>query len=150
MRAVVQRVSQAKVTVEGKITGAIDHGLCVLIAAGRDDDEGDARYLVDKIINLRIFADDSGRMNRTVFDIGGGVLAVSQFTLYGDVRKGRRPAFTAAMEPGRAEELYDFFVEKLRASGLSKVGTGVFRATMAVDISNDGPVTILLDSKKLF
>jgi D-tyrosyl-tRNA(Tyr) deacylase len=150
MRAVVQRVSRASVTVDGEVTGEIGQGLCVLVGAGDEDDEKDVRYLADKIANLRIFADEAGKMNRSVLDIDGGVLAVSQFTLYGDARKGRRPAFVKAMEPKRAEELYDRFVDALRAAGVDRVGTGVFRAMMDVELVNDGPVTILLDSKKLF
>ena len=150
MRAVVQRVSRAQVTVAGEVTGAIERGLCVLVGAGHGDAESDAQYLVDKIANLRIFADADDKMNLSVLDIQGGVLAISQFTLYGDARKGRRPAFTAAMEPGAAEALYDYFVQRLTAAGITKVGNGRFRHTMAVELVNDGPVTLLLDSKKLF
>ena len=156
MRAVVQRVSRASVTVKADAggaaerVGAIDTGLCVLIAAGKDDAESDVQYMVSKIVNLRIFADDEGRMNRSVLDVGGGVLAVSQFTLYGDARKGRRPAFVDALEPGEAERLYELFVERLRACGIVRVEAGVFRATMEVELVNDGPVTILIDSKKTF
>lgn len=137
-------------TVDGETTGQIEAGLCVLIGAGEGDSEDDARYIADKIANLRIFADDDGKMNRSVLDIGGGVLAVSQFTLYGDARKGRRPSFVHALEPAEAERLYQYVVEQLRAAGVSHVGTGVFRAMMQVELVNDGPVTILLDSRKAF
>ncbi len=150
MRSVVQRVSRARVTVEGKETGAIERGLLVLIGAGAGDAVADVAYTVDKIANLRIFADDAGKMNRSVLDVGGGVLAVSQFTLYGDARKGRRPAFVDALEPVAAEKLYQDVVAGLRAAGVAQVATGVFRADMEVELVNDGPVTILLDSRKAF
>lgn len=150
MRAVVQRVRRASVTVDGAITGAIDQGLMVLVGAGQGDGEADAAYLADKIVNLRIFADDAGKMNRSVLDLGGGVLLVSQFTLYGDARKGRRPAFLDALEPVAAEALYQRTVDAVRALGVPRVATGVFRADMQVELVNDGPVTILLDSKKQF
>jgi D-tyrosyl-tRNA(Tyr) deacylase len=150
MRAVIQRVSEARVTVDGRVTGEIQAGLCALIGAGQDDESSDARYLVDKIANLRIFTDEAGKMNRSVLDIGGGVLAISQFTLYGDARKGRRPSFVHAMEPGRAEELYEEVVAGLKSAGIEKVGKGVFGADMKVALVNDGPVTILLDSSKAF
>ncbi|HTM21967.1 MAG TPA: D-aminoacyl-tRNA deacylase [Kofleriaceae bacterium] len=150
MRAVVQRVSRAQVTVDGRVVGAIGPGLCVLVGAGQGDGPEDVRATVDKIVNLRIFADGEGKMNRSVVDVGGGVLAVSQFTLYGDARKGRRPAFVDALEPVAAQALYEQVVAGLRAAGVREVATGVFRATMAVELVNDGPVTILLDSKKLF
>lgn len=150
MRAVVQRVSRASVTVDGEVTGEIDAGLCVLIGAGAGDTNADVDYIVGKIANLRIFADDDGKMNLSVLDIEGGVLAISQFTLYGDARKGRRPAFVHALEPKQAEELYDSVVERLREAGVGHVGTGVFRAMMQVELVNDGPVTILLDSRKGF
>jgi D-tyrosyl-tRNA(Tyr) deacylase len=150
MRAVVQRVSRAQVTVEGQVVGSIGPGLCVLIGAGKEDGPDDVRSTVDKIVNLRIFPDGDGKMNRSVLDTGGEVLAVSQFTLYGDARKGRRPAFIDALEPVAAQALYEQVVDGLRAAGVGKVATGVFRATMAVELVNDGPVTILLDSKKLF
>jgi D-aminoacyl-tRNA deacylase len=150
MRAVVQRVSRASVTVEGRITGAIDAGLLVLLGAGAGDGANDLAYIVDKIVHLRIFADDAGKMNRSVVDVGGGVLVVSQFTLYGDARQGRRPAFTGALEPIAARALYDQSLVALRAAGVARVEAGEFAADMKVDLSNDGPVTILLDSRKLF
>lgn len=150
MRAVVQRVSRAKVTVEDRVTGAIEHGLLVLLAAGAGDAAQDLAYIVDKIVNLRIFADDAGKMNRSVLDVRGGVLVVSQFTLYGDVRQGRRPAFTGALEPVAAKALYEESLVALRAAGVPQVAAGEFAADMQVELVNDGPVTILLDSRKLF
>lgn len=150
MRAVVQRVTRASVTVDGEITGAIEAGLLVLLGAGHGDGASDLAYLVDKIVNLRIFADEAGKMNRSVLDIGGGVLVVSQFTLYGDARKGRRPAFTDAMEPVAAKALYLQSLEALRQAGVARVEAGVFAADMKVELLNDGPVTILLDSRKGF
>jgi D-aminoacyl-tRNA deacylase len=150
MRAVVQRVSRAQVTVDGREVGAIGRGLCVLLGAGRGDGEAEVAYMIEKIAHLRIFPDDAGKMNRSVLDIGGGVLAVSQFTLYGDARKGRRPAFIDALEPGAAEALYEAFLSGLRRAGVAEVASGVFRADMAVELVNDGPVTILLDSSRTF
>ena len=150
MRAVIQRVTRAKVTVDGQITGAIDAGLLVLLGAGDGDTEADLGYIVDKTANLRIFADAAGKMNRSVLDIGGGVLVVSQFTLYGDARTGRRPAFTSALEPVRARALYEQALDALRRAGVAQVQAGVFAAVMAVELVNDGPVTILLDSRKAF
>lgn len=150
MRAVVQRVTRASVTVDGEITGAIEAGLLVLLGAGHGDGASDLAYLVDKIVNLRIFADEAGKMNRSVLDLGGGVLVVSQFTLYGDARKGRRPAFTDAMEPVAAKALYLQSLEALRQAGVARVEAGVFAADMKVELVNDGPVTILLDSRKGF
>jgi D-aminoacyl-tRNA deacylase len=150
MRAVVQRVTHASVTVEGRRVGAIDAGLLVLLGAGHGDGADDLAYLVDKIVNLRIFADEAGKMNRSVLDLGGGVLVVSQFTLYGDARRGRRPAFTDAMEPVAARALYEQSLEALRRAGVGRVEAGVFAADMKVELLNDGPVTILLDSKKGF
>jgi D-tyrosyl-tRNA(Tyr) deacylase len=150
MRAVIQRVRRAQVTVAGEVVGAIEHGLCVLLGAGAGDGDADLAYVVDKLVNLRIFADDAGKMNRSVLEVGGGVLLISQFTLYGDVRKGRRPAFVDALEPVAAERLYDQAVAAVRAAGVTRVATGVFRADMQVELINDGPVTILVDSKKQF
>ncbi len=150
MRAVVQRCRRAAVTVDGAVVGAIEQGLVVLLGAGKGDGDGDLAYMVDKIVNLRIFADDAGKMNRSVLDVGGGVLLVSQFTLFGDVRRGRRPAFLDAMDPGPAEALYERAVLAVRTAGVARVATGVFRADMQVELVNDGPVTIMLDSKKHF
>ena len=150
MRAVIQRCRRGSVTVAGEVVGAIDHGLVVLLGAGRGDGEADVAYVVDKLVNLRIFADDEGKMNRSVLDVAGGVLLISQFTLYGDTRKGRRPAFVDALEPGPAEALYERAVAATRAAGVVRVATGVFRADMQVDLVNDGPVTILIDSRKQF
>jgi D-tyrosyl-tRNA(Tyr) deacylase len=149
MRAVVQRVSRAKVTVAGEITGHIGQGLLVLLGIGQEDTEAGADYLADKIIGLRIFEDDVGKMNRSVAEVGGAVLAVSQFTLYGDVRKGKRPSFDDAARPEMARTLYERFVSRVRASGL-RCETGRFQEMMEVELVNDGPVTILLDSEKLF
>jgi len=150
MRAVVQRCRRGSVTVADTVVGAIDHGLVVLLGAGRGDTEVDLQYVVDKLVNLRIFADDDGKMNRSVLEVGGGVLVISQFTLYGDVRKGRRPAFVDALEPVAAEALYDRAVIALTKAGVTRVATGVFRADMQVELVNDGPVTILIDSRKEF
>ena len=150
MRAVVQRCRRGSVTVAGEVVSAIDHGLVVLLGAGRGDAEADVAYVVDKLVNLRIFADDDGKMNRSVLDVAGGVLLISQFTLYGDTRKGRRPAFVDALEPGPAEALYERAVAATRAAGVARVATGVFRADMQVELVNDGPVTILIDSRKQF
>lgn len=150
MRAVVQRVSHASVTVEGQRVGEIEAGLLVLLGAGAGDVQSDLEYIVDKLVNLRIFADDAGKMNRSVLDIGGGVLVVSQFTLYGDARKGRRPSFIDALEPGAAKALYEQSLVALRAAGVARVAAGVFAADMKVDLRNDGPVTMLLDSRKQF
>lgn len=149
MRAVVQRVSRAKVTVNGEISGEIGVGLLILLGVGRDDREADATYLAEKICGLRIFEDDQGKMNRSVVDVGGSVLAVSQFTLYGDVRRGKRPSFDAAAPPEKARMLYEFFVERIHATGL-KCETGRFQEMMQVALVNEGPVTILLDSGKGF
>jgi D-tyrosyl-tRNA(Tyr) deacylase len=150
MRAVVQRVSRAEVRVAGEITGKIGEGLCVLVAAGKDDTPADVDALVEKVVNLRIFEDAEGRMNRSLLDTGGGLLAVSQFTLFGDARKGRRPSFVDAMEPVAAERLYESFVTAARAAGVAQVETGRFRAMMEVDLVNWGPVTILVDTRKTF
>ncbi|MGE5186564.1 MAG: D-aminoacyl-tRNA deacylase [Acidobacteriota bacterium] len=150
MRAVVQRVARASVTVEARVTGSIERGLLVLLGAGAGDTPADLAYIVDKVANLRIFPDDAGKMNRSVLDVGGGVLVVSQFTLYGDARQGRRPAFTGALEPVAAKALYEQGVNALRAAGVARVETGEFAADMKVELVNDGPVTILLDSRKVF
>ncbi len=149
MRAVIQRVSRAAVRVDGETTGEIGLGLLALLGVGQGDSEPDASYLADKVAGLRIFEDANGKMNLSVGDVGGGVLVVSQFTLYGDVRKGRRPSFDAASRPDEADRLYQHFCLLLRAKGLT-VQTGVFQAMMDVELINEGPVTILLDSKKLF
>jgi D-tyrosyl-tRNA(Tyr) deacylase len=149
MRAVVQRVSRARVTVNGETTGEIGLGLLVLLGVGKDDTRVEADYLAEKIIGLRIFEDAGGKMNLGVLDISGGVLVVSQFTLYGDVRRGKRPSFDAAAPPQQARELYEYFVEKICAAGL-RCGTGRFQEMMQVELVNDGPVTILLDSAKRF
>jgi D-tyrosyl-tRNA(Tyr) deacylase len=149
MRAVVQRVSRAKVTVNDWTAGEIGLGLLVLLGVGQADTEADAIYLADKIAGLRIFEDGDGRMNRSVLDVGGSVLAVSQFTLYGDVRRGKRPSFDAAAPPDPARQLYEFFVERLRQAGL-RCETGRFQEMMQVELVNEGPVTILLDSQKAF
>ena len=149
MRAVVQRVSRAQVTVNAEVVGKIGRGLLVLLGVAREDTEKDADYLADKIGGLRIFEDENGRMNLDVAAIDGAVLVVSQFTLYGDVRRGKRPAFDAAAAPERARQLYEYFVERIRAAGLG-CQTGRFQEMMQVELVNDGPVTILLDSTKAF
>ncbi len=149
MRSVIQRVKVARVIVEGRRVGEIGPGLVVLLGVGREDNEKDIAYLVEKIINLRIFDDKDGRMNLSLPEVGGEILVVSQFTLYGDCRKGRRPSFDEAASIGRALELYNKFIESLREKGL-KVETGEFQARMLVEIHNDGPVTFVLDSKKQF
>ena len=149
MRAVVQRVSRARVVVDGQVTGAIDAGVAVLLGVGREDTHDDAAYIAEKIAHLRIFEDETGKMNRSLLDTAGAALLVSQFTLYGDARKGRRPGFDQAAPPEQANALYEECVRALRAFGV-RVETGVFRAHMAVELTNDGPVTILLDSAKLF
>ena len=149
MRAVVQRVTRASVKVAGTIAGEIGAGLLVLLGVAQDDTEADADYLVDKVAGLRIFEDADGKMNRPVAEAGGAVLAVSQFTLFGDVRRGKRPSFDAADRPEQAVRLYEYFVARIRAAGL-RCETGRFQEMMQVELVNDGPVTILLDSKKLF
>jgi len=149
MRAVVQRVSRASVKVGEEFTGRIGEGLLVLLGVAQDDTESDSNYLAEKVAGLRIFEDDEGKMNRSVIDIGGAVLAVSQFTLFGDARKGKRPSFDAAARPGRARELYEHFVARITELGL-RCETGRFQEMMEVELVNQGPVTILLDSKKLF
>jgi D-tyrosyl-tRNA(Tyr) deacylase len=149
VRAVVQRVAEASCRVEGMVVGAIGPGLAVLLGVGQGDTDLDAEYLADKVLNLRVFSDEAGQMNRSVRDVGGGLLVVSQFTLFGDARKGRRPSYSEAAPPEEASRLYERFVERLRPSGL-EVATGVFRAMMDVALVNHGPVTLLLDSRKLF
>ena len=149
MRAVLQRVTRACVRVEGETVGEIGRGLVVLLGVARDDEERDAAYLVEKVLSLRVFEDAEGRMNLSLAEAGGALLAVSQFTLYGDARKGRRPSWFDAAPPELARPLYESFVAGARARG-ARVETGSFRATMEVELVNDGPVTILLDSRKLF
>ena len=148
MRAVIQRVKSASVSIEDRTVGSIGRGLVALLGVGMEDTEKDAAWLADKTANLRIFEDAEGKMNLSVLDIGGQVLVVSQFTLYANARKGRRPSFTDAAPPEKADELYEKYVELLRSSGI-EVQTGQFRASMLVDIQNEGPVTIFLDSHSL-
>ena len=149
MRTIVQRVTWSNVQVEGQTTGEIGPGLCVLVGVTHEDDAGDVAWMAEKLANLRIFEDEAGKMNRSVTDIGGSILVVSQFTLYGDARKGRRPSFTMAAPPGQAEKLYGALVLALKNMGLP-VQTGVFQAMMQVSLCNDGPVTLILDSKGVF
>ena len=149
MRAVVERVSRAKVTVNGWISGEIGMGLLVLLGVGQEDTDTDANYLAEKIAGLRIFEDHDGKMNRSVQEVGGSVLAVSQFTLYGDLRRGKRPSFDAAAPPEHARRLYELFVERIGEAGL-RCETGRFQEMMQVELVNEGPVTILLDSGKAF
>ncbi len=149
MRAVIQRVSEAWVEVEGQEVARIGHGLLVLLGIGQGDSEEDAKYLANKIANLRVFGDEEGKLNRSVLEVGGSVLVVSNFTLYGDCRKGRRPSFTDAAPPEIAHELYLRFCDFLKVEGVP-VQMGVFQAHMHVGLVNDGPVTLLLDSKKQF
>ena len=149
MRAVVQRVKRASVAVDGQAVSSIGGGLLVLVGVAAGDAEGDAEFLADKVANLRIFRDDEGKMNRSAKEAQGSVLAVSQFTLMGDARKGRRPSFIDACEPGTANRLFECFCAKVREQGL-ECATGKFQAMMDVELVNDGPVTILLDSKRLF
>lgn len=144
MRAVIQRVSEASVTVEGRVTGQIGHGILVYLGVGHGDTERNADAMAEKIVSLRIFPDDAGKMNRSVEEAGGGLLVVSQFTLLGDCRKGRRPSFDAAAPPGDAKRLYEYFLDRVRARGLP-VGAGVFQAHMDVRSLNDGPVTFVLE-----
>ncbi|WP_130863683.1 D-aminoacyl-tRNA deacylase [Bacilliculturomica massiliensis] len=149
MRAVVQRVNRSAVTVEGSVTGAIQKGLMVLLGVSEDDTDQDAAYMADKITGLRIFEDDEEKMNLSVMDVEGDILAVSQFTLFGDCRKGKRPSFVKAARPEPANRLYRAFVEACKAKGV-RVEEGVFQTHMIVEIENDGPVTVLIDSKKEF
>jgi len=148
MRAVLQRVSRAKVSVNGENVGEIGKGILILLGVSRDDTEKDTIYLLDKTLNLRIFEDDDGKMNLSLLDTKGELLVVSQFTLYADVRKGRRPSFIEAAMPKKANELYEFFVTEARKQ-IKKVETGRFQAMMDVELVNDGPVTIIVDSTKL-
>lgn len=149
MRSVIQRVKRASVSVQGETVGQISAGLLVLLAIGQEDGTDDLTWMVDKLVGLRIFEDEEGKMNRSVLDRGGQILVVSQFTLYGDCRKGKRPSFSLAASPEQAKEMFERCVEAIRGYGL-KVETGVFQAEMDVELINDGPVTILLDSKKKF
>jgi D-tyrosyl-tRNA(Tyr) deacylase len=149
MRAVVQRVTSSRVEVDNQIVGEIGAGLLVLLGVAREDEQADADYLADKIVNLRVFRDDAGKMNGSLLDTNGAMLVVSQFTLYGDARKGRRPSYIDAAEPDKANALYEYFISRVRAQGI-KVETGIFQAMMQVHLVNDGPVTILLDSLKKF
>jgi len=149
MRAVIQRVKSANVSVADKIVGQIDEGLVILLGVEDDDEISDVSFMAEKVVGLRIFEDDEGKMNLSVLDKGGSILAVSQFTLLGDVRKGKRPSFSKAARPEKANELYRKFIEQVTEQGVP-VAEGVFREEMLVRINNDGPVTILLDSKKLF
>ncbi|MDP4133713.1 MAG: D-aminoacyl-tRNA deacylase [Bacillota bacterium] len=149
MRAVVQRVNYAKVEVEGSMVGSIEKGLLVFLGVGNKDTEADILYLIKKITGLRVFEDEQGKMNKSVTDIGGSILVVSQFTLYGDVKKGMRPSFTEAAEPSVANRYYELFAQKIKELGIP-VQKGVFGADMKVSLLNDGPVTLLLDSSKLF
>ena len=149
MRAVVQKVSRSKVTVDEEVTGSINHGLMVLLGVTHDDTEADAGYLAEKVANLRIFEDEDDKLNLSVKDVQGAILSISQFTLYGDCRKGRRPSFTDAARPEQANALYEVFNERLRQEGVL-VETGRFQTHMMVELVNDGPVTLLLDSKKEF
>ncbi len=149
MRAVIQRSGKASVQVAGKVIGKIEHGLVVLLGVHKEDTEKDANYLADKIANLRIFPDENGQMNRSVLDVGGEALVISQFTLFGDCRKGRRPGYSSAAPPARAKELYEVFIAALEDLGIS-VATGEFQAMMDVSLVNKGPVTLLVDSTKHF
>ena len=149
MRAVVQRVKRAAVRVNGDVVGSIGPGLLVLVGIGRTDADKDLQNLAEKMVNLRVFGDEHGKMNRSLLEMGGQVLCVSQFTLYGDCRKGRRPSYDQAAGPDTAQQLYDDFVKALRSFGIV-VATGQFQAMMEVELVNDGPVTLLLDSEKLF
>lgn len=149
MRAVIQRVLESSVRVDGQVVGEIGKGVMVLLGVEEGDTEKEAQYIADKVIGLRIFEDEEGKMNHSLQEVGGELLAISQFTLLGDARKGRRPSYSNAARPEEANRLYEFFVEKVKATGI-KVEKGVFQADMKVSLINDGPVTILLDSQKVF
>lgn len=149
MRAVIQRVLRGAVTVDGEVVGEIGRGLVILVGITHTDTEAEARWLAAKIANLRIFEDEQGKFNRSLLDEGGGALVISQFTLYGDARKGRRPSFTAAARPDHAEPLYERVAALLREAGIAQVATGRFGARMLVSIENDGPVTLLLDTEEV-
>ena len=149
MRAVVQRVARASVTVEDVVIGKIDRGLLILVGVSHSDQESDADYLSEKVLGLRVFEDTDGKMNGSVSEAGGAILVVSQFTLYGDARRGKRPSFDTAARPEQANRLYEYFVSRIRAAGIA-CETGKFQAVMQVELVNDGPVTILLDSEKYF
>lgn len=149
MRAVVQRVSRAEVKVDGKVTGSIEKGLLVFVGVAPDDTEKDMEYIADKVVNLRIFEDENEKMNLSLEDVGGSLLIVSQFTLFGDCRKGRRPNFTGSCEPVKAEKMYEEMIKYLKEKGIN-TEHGIFGADMKVDLLNDGPVTLLLDSSKVF
>ena len=148
MRAIIQRVKHAGVEIDGKINGKIDEGLLIFLGVGKGDSEKDLEYIADKTLTLRIFEDENGKMNKCISDINGEILVISQFTLYGDCRKGRRPSFDGAMPPKEAEMMYEKFVDYIKNSGL-KIETGMFGADMKVDLLNDGPVTMILDSTKI-
>jgi D-tyrosyl-tRNA(Tyr) deacylase len=149
MRAVVQRVRRARVEVAGETTGAIGRGLVAFVGAAAGDGDADLAYTVGKVVGLRVFPDEEGKMRHALADVGGGLLVISQFTLFGDVRRGNRPSFDGAMEPAQAEQLYERFLAEARARGV-EVASGRFRADMTVHVENDGPVTILVDSRKIF
>jgi len=147
LRAVVQRVCRAEVRVDGKSTGKIGKGLCVLLGVHREDERDDIRWMAEKLVNLRIFEDDSGKMNRSLLDVGGSLLVVSQFTLYGDCRKGRRPSFVDAAGPEKAKAFYEDFIEMVRSMGIH-TAEGVFQAMMDVELTNQGPVTLVVESRR--
>lgn len=147
MRAVVQRVARSRVLVDGNVVGEIKAGICILLGVGEGDTERDAEWLADKIVNLRIFEDDGGKMNLSLSDVNGAALVVSQFTLYGDCRKGRRPSFVGAASPDEGKRLYEYFVGQVKSRGV-ETACGVFQAHMLVEIENDGPVTLILDTAK--
>ncbi len=150
MRVVAQRVSRASVTVDGETLGEIRCGLLLLVSAGQDDTDRDLEWMANRVLNLRVFPDEKDRMNRSVLDVSGELLVISQFTLHGDCRKGHRPSFVRAMAPDAAKDFFDRFLKRLETSELSKVATGRFGANMQVSLINDGPVTLLIDSKKEF